>query len=152
MRLEFCRGPEYGGDSAEEAFASLLRSPGRSTEFEDSYKLADDPRATRFGRFLRRSSLDELPQLWNVLKGDMSLVGPRAITEDELSRYGEFAEDLLSIRPGLTGYWQINGRSRLAYDDRVRLDLAYIGGWSLKLDVAILARTFRALLPSRGAG
>jgi lipopolysaccharide/colanic/teichoic acid biosynthesis glycosyltransferase len=151
MRLEFCRGDAYGGDTAEEAFASLLSDPDLGSEFAETQKLNNDPRVTRIGRTLREWSLDELPQLWNVLKGDMSLVGPRAITKAELIRYGEFAEDLLSVRPGLTGYWQINGRSRLTYDDRVRLDMAYLGGWSLKLDLAIVARTFRALLPSRGA-
>jgi lipopolysaccharide/colanic/teichoic acid biosynthesis glycosyltransferase len=97
------------------------------------------------GRIARRLSLDELPQLLNVLKGDLSMVGPRPITQEEIGRYGDFAESLLGIRPGVTGYWQINGRSRLAYEDRIRLDLSYIRSWSLGLDLTILAKTFRTI-------
>jgi exopolysaccharide biosynthesis polyprenyl glycosylphosphotransferase len=145
MRLEACRGERYGGEEAEAAFRDLISDPQRAQEFEASYKFAADPRVTRVGRFLRRTSLDELPQLLNVLSGDISLVGPRAITLDELGRYGTRVDDLLGVRPGVTGYWQINGRSRLSYDDRVRLDLSYITGWSLRLDLAILAKTFRVL-------
>jgi lipopolysaccharide/colanic/teichoic acid biosynthesis glycosyltransferase len=101
---------------------------------------------------LRRTSLDELPQLINVLIGDISLVGPRALTADELDTYyGSAASDILSIPPGVTGYWQINGRSMLSYEDRVRLDLAYVGGWSLALDLEILAKTLRVLVARRGA-
>jgi exopolysaccharide biosynthesis polyprenyl glycosylphosphotransferase len=151
MRREACRGERYGGEDAEAMFDALVADPDRAFEFERSYKLADDPRVTRVGRFLRRTSLDELPQLFNVVRGDISLVGPRAITTDELARYGERADDLLGVRPGVTGYWQINGRSRLAYADRVRLDLSYISSWSLGLDIEILAKTMRALLSRRGA-
>jgi lipopolysaccharide/colanic/teichoic acid biosynthesis glycosyltransferase len=100
---------------------------------------------------LRKTSLDELPQMINVVTGELSLVGPRAITVDELERYGDRADDLLGVRPGVTGYWQINGRSRLSYEDRVRLDLAYITGWSLRLDLEILAKTLRVLFTRRGA-
>jgi exopolysaccharide biosynthesis polyprenyl glycosylphosphotransferase len=146
MRLESCRGDRYGGASAEATFQSLLADPERAREFADSYKLANDPRVTRVGRLLRATSIDELPQLANVFKGDLSLVGPRAITAEELPRYGNRVEDLLAIRPGVTGYWQINGRSRLRYDDRVRLDLSYVAGWSLSLDLTILAKTLRVLL------
>jgi exopolysaccharide biosynthesis polyprenyl glycosylphosphotransferase len=151
MYLEMCRGEEYGGADAEDAFMGLMSDPRARAEFEASYKLADDPRVTRVGGFLRRTSIDELPQLWNVLLGHLSLVGPRPITEDELERYGGDAADLLNTRPGITGYWQINGRSNLNYEDRVRLDMAYIGGWSLGLDLRILARTARVLLSGRGA-
>ena len=122
----------------------------RGLEFGESAKLRNDPRVTRVGRLLRRTSLDELPQLLNVITGDISLVGPRAVTSDELRRYGRHVDDLLSIRPGVTGYWQVNGRSRLTYEDRVRLDLSYISSWSLGLDVAILAKTLGALV-GRGA-
>jgi exopolysaccharide biosynthesis polyprenyl glycosylphosphotransferase len=146
MRREACRGSRYGGDAADEMFRELLHDPGRAREFDAMYKLANDPRITRVGRFLRRSSLDELPQLINVLKGDISLVGPRPVTATELSRYGPRVDELLGVRPGVTGYWQINGRSRLTYEDRVRLDLSYISGWSLKLDLAILAKTLRTLV------
>ena len=151
MYQEACRGERYGGDAAEATFDRLMSDPDRAREFGKTYKLVNDPRTTRVGRFLRKTSLDELPQLLNVLTGDLSLVGPRAITTDELIRYGDRVEDLLGVRPGITGYWQINGRSRLTYDDRVRLDLAYITSWSLRLDVAILAKTVRELISRRGA-
>ena len=151
MYIEACRGERYGGDAAEELFDRLMSDPDRRHEFRRTYKLANDPRTTRVGRFLRKTSLDEIPQLLNVLTGDLSLVGPRAITTDELIRYGDRVDDLLGVRPGITGYWQINGRSRLTYEDRVRLDLAYITGWSLRLDAAILAKTVRELVSRRGA-
>jgi exopolysaccharide biosynthesis polyprenyl glycosylphosphotransferase len=151
MRLEACRGERYGGDTAERAFLELMSDPALADEFDTSYKLVDDPRVTRVGRFLRQSSLDELPQLANVLLGRLSLVGPRAITVSELGRYGDRADELLNTRPGITGYWQINGRSRLGYEDRVRLDLSYISNWSLRLDFTILAKTVRVLLTRQGA-
>ena len=151
MYIEACRGERYGGNAAEEVFDRLMSDPDRRREFGRTYKLANDPRITRVGRFLRKTSLDELPQLFNVLTGDLSLVGPRAITTDELIRYGDRVDDLLGVRPGITGYWQINGRSRLTYEDRVRLDLAYITGWSLRLDAEILAKTARELVSRRGA-
>ena len=106
---------------------------------------------TKFGRFLRRTSLDELPQLLNVLRGDMSLVGPRPVTELELGRYDDEVSTLLSFRPGVTGYWQINGRSRSVYEERVRLDIAYIRGWSLKLDLTVLGKTAWTLIKGHGA-
>jgi exopolysaccharide biosynthesis polyprenyl glycosylphosphotransferase len=152
MRLDMCRGEEYGGTQAETAFERLMSDPARREEFRATYKLRDDPRVTRFGRWLRRTSVDELPQLWNVLRGDISLVGPRALTSDELTQYyGDAARMLLEIKPGVTGYWQINGRSDLDYVDRVRLDLAYIGGWTLGLDLMILAKTLRVIAGRRGA-
>jgi exopolysaccharide biosynthesis polyprenyl glycosylphosphotransferase len=151
MYRESCRGVGYGGEAAEARFRELIADPERAAEFEESYKFAADPRVTRLGRILRRTSLDELPQLYNVLAGHISLVGPRAVTVDELERYGDRVEDLLGVRPGVTGYWQINGRSRLSYEDRVRLDLSYIRGWSLRLDLEILAKTARALVTARGA-
>ena len=151
MRLEYCRGDRYGGDAAEQAFARLLTDDTRRAEFERSYKLAGDPRVTRVGGFLRRSSLDELPQLINVVRGDVSLVGPRPITQDELKRYGEAVDDLLGIRPGITGYWQINGRSSTNYVERVRLDVAYLQDRSLGLDLRILAKTPHTLRSRSGA-
>jgi exopolysaccharide biosynthesis polyprenyl glycosylphosphotransferase len=151
MRLDACRGERYGGADAEAAFLDLMSDARHAHEFGESYKFSNDPRTTRVGRFLRRTSLDELPQLLNVVRGDLSLVGPRAVTTDELERYGERVDDLLAVRPGVTGYWQINGRSRLTYEDRVRLDLVYIRGWSLRVDAQILARTLRALVGQRGA-
>jgi lipopolysaccharide/colanic/teichoic acid biosynthesis glycosyltransferase len=151
MRLASCRGAGYGGHGAEEEFRRLMQDEARRREFELSYKLRDDPRVTRVGKWLRATSLDELPQLFNVLRGDMSLVGPRPITEDEIPRYGSKASAILAVKPGITGYWQINGRSGLDYEDRVRLDSAYVGSWSLKLDLKILANTVRALLSGSGA-
>jgi exopolysaccharide biosynthesis polyprenyl glycosylphosphotransferase len=115
------------------------------------FKLADDPRITRIGRILRRYSLDELPQLWNVLRGDMSLVGPRPALPAEVSSYDEDAHRRLAVRPGITGLWQVSGRSDLAWDDTVRLDLFYVDNWSFMQDMLILARTLRAVVASRGA-
>jgi exopolysaccharide biosynthesis polyprenyl glycosylphosphotransferase len=151
MRQEFSRGERYGGDAAEQAFAELMADPERRSEFEGSYKLRNDPRVTRFGAFLRKTSIDELPQLMNVLAGDLSLVGPRPITQGEIERYGAAIEELLNVKPGITGYWQINGRSTADYADRVRLDLAYVGDWSLGLDLVILGKTLRTLTERRGA-
>jgi lipopolysaccharide/colanic/teichoic acid biosynthesis glycosyltransferase len=114
-------------------------------------KLADDPRVTSVGRLLRKFSLDELPQLVNVLKGQMALVGPRMISPEELAKYGPHAERLLTVRPGLTGLWQVSGRQSTTYDRRVELDMHYIEQWSLGLDLAILARTPLAVVRGRGA-
>jgi exopolysaccharide biosynthesis polyprenyl glycosylphosphotransferase len=151
MQLEHCRGDAYGGEGAEEAFRALIDDPERRQEFEQTFKLKADPRVTRVGRILRSTSLDELPQLLNVLRGDMSLVGPRPITAGEVERYGRKASSLLAVKPGITGYWQINGRASLDYDDRVRLDTAYVTSWSLQLDWQILTKTLRALLSRSGA-
>jgi exopolysaccharide biosynthesis polyprenyl glycosylphosphotransferase len=151
MKLEFSRGERYGGDDAEHAFEELMRDPTLHEEFETSYKLQDDPRVTRFGTFLRRTSIDELPQFINVLVGDLSLVGPRPVTIDEIHRYGAAGRELLNVKPGVTGYWQINGRSDLDYADRVRLDLAYVGDWSLGLDLSILGKTIRSVATGSGA-
>jgi len=120
-------------------------------EYEKKFKLRDDPRATPFGRQLRRFSLDELPQLWNVLRGEMSLVGPRPMLLNELERRKEILDELLMVKPGMTGYWQVNGRSDTDYDDRLRLELSYIASWSIGLDLSILARTVTVLVSGRGA-
>jgi exopolysaccharide biosynthesis polyprenyl glycosylphosphotransferase len=151
MHLEHCVGEGYGGEAASGELQRLLQDPAAREEFERTYKLADDPRVTRLGRLLRRASLDELPQLLNVVRGEMSLVGPRPVTEAELSRYRDEVETLLSFRPGVTGYWQINGRSRAVYAERVRLDISYVRGWSLKLDLAILGKTVWMLVKGHGA-
>jgi exopolysaccharide biosynthesis polyprenyl glycosylphosphotransferase len=149
MHEEFCRGPGYGGRRAEAAFAALMDDPALKREFETNFKLERDPRVTRLGAFLRRTSIDELPQLLNVLRGDLSLVGPRPVTEEELPRYGGESTTLLNVKPGLTGFWQISGRSETSYDERVRLDLAYVTSWSLKTDISILVKTFRKVFLHR---
>jgi exopolysaccharide biosynthesis polyprenyl glycosylphosphotransferase len=115
------------------------------------FKIVRDPRVTRVGRRLRQYSLDELPQLWNVLRGDMSLVGPRPPLPTEVARYGSDVHRRLLVKPGLTGLWQISGRSDLSWDESIRLDLRYVENWSLELDVQILLKTFMAVVRGRGA-
>jgi lipopolysaccharide/colanic/teichoic acid biosynthesis glycosyltransferase len=129
----------------------LERDSSLRSAFAASNKLLLDPRVTRVGRWLRRLSIDELPQLVNVLRGEMSLVGPRMITPAELPEWGDTAALLLSVRPGLTGLWQVSGRQKLTKADRIRLDGDYVQRMSLSLDLAILARTVPAVLSSRGA-
>jgi lipopolysaccharide/colanic/teichoic acid biosynthesis glycosyltransferase len=120
-------------------------------EWEQAHKLKTDPRITRVGAILRKSSLDELPQLWNVLTGDMSLVGPRPIVEDETAKYGPAIEEYLRVRPGLTGLWQISGRNDTSYEERIRLDQHYVSNWSVWFDIWILAKTVPVILSGRGA-
>jgi undecaprenyl-phosphate galactose phosphotransferase len=129
----------------------LARDPELARRFHEGFKLKDDPRITRFGRFLRRWSLDELPQLFNVLRGEMSLVGPRPIVEREIEKYGVFADALFSITPGMTGLWQVSGRSDVGYEERVKLDLLYIERWTLWEDLRILLLTPGAVLGGRGS-
>ena len=124
---------------------------GRSTSQSILFKMADDPRVTGPGRWIRRFSLDELPQLWNVVTGQMSLVGPRPPLPEEVARYEDDMLRRLRVRPGMTGLWQVSGRSDLSWDDSVRLDLYYVDNWSMVQDLAILARTFRAVVGSQGA-
>jgi lipopolysaccharide/colanic/teichoic acid biosynthesis glycosyltransferase len=119
--------------------------------FEVSYKLQSDPRVTRVGRLLRKYSLDELPQLANVVRGEMALVGPRMISPDELPRYGALGERLLSVKPGLTGLWQVSGRQTLSFARRLELDMYYVEHQSLRLDLAILLRTPLTVLKAEGA-
>jgi exopolysaccharide production protein ExoY len=130
----------------------LLRiDPVARAEWHEQRKLERDPRVDRLGHFLRKSSLDELPQFWNVLKGEMSIVGPRPITADEAVRYGRHFAAYKSVRPGLTGIWQVSGRSDASYSRRVALDVAYIRNWSLSRDIDIALRTVRVVLVGRGA-
>lgn len=126
----------------------LAENPEAALEWQQSRKLRKDPRVTWLGRALRMSSFDELPQLFNVLKGEMSCVGPRPIIAEELALYGPEAEKYLKVRPGLTGLWQVSGRSNLSYADRVTLDAAYVSNWSMWGDLVIIARTAPALLKS----
>lgn len=129
----------------------LAARPDLTQELATAHKIKDDPRVTRLGRILRKYSLDELPQLINVLRGDMSLVGPRMISPDELREYGRWAMNLLTVRPGLTGLWQVSGRSDISYEGRVRLDMFYIRNYSLWLDLQLIAWTVPAVLRGRGA-
>ncbi len=129
----------------------LRRNPHLLKEFQRDYKLREDPRITPLGHKLRTTSLDELPQLLNVLRGQMSLVGPRIISPPELSNYGEHASRLLAVKPGLTGLWQVSGRQFISYPERVRLDMWYIENRSFWLDVSILLRTVRCVLLRQGA-
>jgi Undecaprenyl-phosphate galactose phosphotransferase WbaP len=137
---------------AEDVLQKLLDSdPQVKSEWEADYKLKQDPRITGIGSFMRKSSLDELPQLFNVLKGEMSLVGPRPLIEDELKRYGEQVDYYLQVRPGMTGLWQVSGRNNVEYSHRVYLDVWYVKNWSLWYDVAILFKTFKVVLGKKGA-
>jgi len=136
----------------EAVLARHLRdNPAARAEWEATRKLARDPRVTPVGYALRKLSLDELPQLLNVLRGDMSIVGPRPVVAEELARYGRSARYYLAARPGLTGLWQVSGRNDVAYRRRVAFDRAYVGRWSLARDAAIIARTVPAVLFARGS-
>ena len=129
----------------------LATHPECLQEWEDTFKLKDDPRITRLGRWLRKTSLDELPQFLNVLKGEMSLVGPRPIVRDEVAKYGQYIDDFYLVKPGITGLWQVSGRNDIAYEDRVRMDSWYVRNWSVWLDLVILLKTVRYVLTGRGA-
>jgi lipopolysaccharide/colanic/teichoic acid biosynthesis glycosyltransferase len=133
------------------ADAQLHGDPRMLAEFTKNYKLVNDPRVTKIGKLLRTTSLDELPQLVNVLVGQMSLIGPRMITNDELSKYGEWRNLLLTVRPGMTGYWQTEGRQMTSYEERVQMDVFYIQNWSLLFDLKILAKTPWKVLKREGA-
>lgn len=135
--------------NAEEVLRNF--TPEQKAEFEKNFKLDDDPRVTKIGAFLRKTSLDELPQLINIIKGDMSVVGPRPIVQKEVVKYGKYADKLFSIKPGLTGFWQANGRSDTTYDERVQMDMYYIDNRSTLLDMKILFKTVIAVIRKEGA-
>lgn len=137
-------------DAEAQLARHLDENPDAAREWAATQKLARDPRVTRFGRLLRKSSLDELPQLWNVLRGEMSLVGPRPVTAEELARYGTAAVHYMSLRPGITGPWQVDGRNSSSYDDRVALDTAYARSVTFRRDLGILLRTVPAVLKLTG--
>ena len=134
-----------------DADSILASNHALQAEYQRNFKLVNDPRVTKLGVFLRKFSIDELPQLFNVLFGQMSLVGPRMITAPELEKYGAYSRLLLSVRPGLTGYWQVCGRQNFSYRDRVRMDVEYLQNWSLGMDLAILLRTPLTVLRMEGA-
>jgi lipopolysaccharide/colanic/teichoic acid biosynthesis glycosyltransferase len=129
----------------------LAQYPQLRAELKANYKLKCDPRVTRVGQLLRKYSLDELPQLFNILFRDMSLIGPRIITPDEIVKYGRDGQTLVTVMPGLTGLWQVSGRSDTSYDERVALDMQYINNWSIWLDIKILLQTVPAVLRGDGA-
>jgi lipopolysaccharide/colanic/teichoic acid biosynthesis glycosyltransferase len=129
----------------------LAKYPKLKAELDQNYKLKCDPRVTRVGRLLRKFSLDELPQLFNILRQEMSLVGPRIITPDEIRKYGQWGETLMTAMPGLTGLWQVSGRSDTSYDERVRLDMEYVHNWSILLDIRVILQTIPAVLKGDGA-
>ena len=129
----------------------LATDPIRRAEWEKDRKFIDDPRVTKFGKFLRKTSLDELPQLFNILFGQMSLVGPRPVTEPELVKYGDYKDYVLSVSPGLTGMWQVSGRSDTGYEERISFDTYYIQNWSIWLDIWILIKTVWVVLVGKGA-
>ena len=132
---------------ADDLLPNLLEKyPLMRKEFEKDFKLRQDPRITKLGRFLRRSSLDELPQFFNVLKGEMSVVGPRPIVSNEIIKYSLFMEEVISVRPGLTGLWQVSGRNNLSYKKRVELDLFYARNRNFLLDLEIIILTLGVLL------
>ncbi|MFY8147849.1 MAG: sugar transferase [Prochlorococcaceae cyanobacterium] len=130
----------------------LAESPDLEEEFRNDFKLRKDPRITRLGKFLRRSSLDELPQFLNVLRGEMSVVGPRPIVQKELERYGDRMDEVLAVRPGLTGLWQVSGRNNLTYAKRVKLDVSYARHRSFWMDLRIILRTFSVILDPTDRG
>lgn len=137
-------------DAEDRLRRHLAHDPAAQAEWQASFKLADDPRITRLGRFLRSSSLDELPQIWNILRGEMSVVGPRPVTGAELDLYGRHAPAYYAMRPGLTGLWQVSGRNDTSYARRIRLDAGYRRLSSLRLDLSIILRTVRAVVQRTG--
>lgn len=140
-----------GVDAAERLQRLLDEDPEIRREWQATQKLKNDPRITPLGRFLRKSSIDELPQLWNVLKGDMSIVGPRPIVKNEIQKYGDSYRFYTAVRPGLTGLWQVEGRTETTYQERVAMDVRYVQTRTFLKDVWIVLKTIPAVLASRGA-
>ena len=126
-------------------------TPEQKEEFEKNFKLEHDPRVTKIGNFLRKTSLDELPQILNILKGELSIIGPRPIVQAELEKYGDDKEKFLSVKPGLTGYWAANGRSDTSYEERIQMELYYVDNMSFWLDIKIFFKTIFAVIKKEGA-
>jgi lipopolysaccharide/colanic/teichoic acid biosynthesis glycosyltransferase len=148
-RFQCLKFRSMAADSAERLARILLDDPQAAAEWEQHQKLRNDPRVTMIGKFLRKSSLDELPQLLNVLRGEMSIVGPRPITRAELNRYGKDRRYYLLVRPGITGLWQVSGRSSTGYERRIRFDREYLEEWSWLGEFWILLMTLPAVLNTR---
>ena len=139
-------------DSERALQTLLLSSPELQSEFSKDFKLKNDPRITKLGKFLRRSSLDELPQFINVLRGEMSIVGPRPIVNAEINRYGHHMNEVLAVRPGMTGLWQVSGRNNLSYRQRVKLDVRYARTRNFSMDLKIVLQTIMVVLNPRDRG
>ena len=135
--------------NAEELIKSF--TPEQTKEYKANYKLTNDPRITKVGKFLRKTSLDELPQLINIINGDLSIIGPRPVVADELEKYGVNKDKFLSVTPGLTGYWAANGRSNTTYEQRMEMELYYIDNLSLKMDIKVFFKTILSVLKKEGA-
>jgi lipopolysaccharide/colanic/teichoic acid biosynthesis glycosyltransferase len=158
MKLEYSTGEKYGGIGAEQFLQKIINDPSNKAEFQKFYKLTNDPRVTRVGKFVRKTSLDETPQFLNVLVGSMSLVGPRAYLPHELLTQMDvypsikpYVKQLLTVKPGITGPWQIGGRSSVNFDERVEMDALYATRRSVLYDLLILFKTPLAVLTARGA-
>lgn len=137
-------------DAQSKLAIHLATNPDAAAEWARDFKLRDDPRITKLGAFLRRTSLDELPQIWNVLRGEMSFVGPRPVVEDELTRYGANRWAYLSMKPGITGLWQVSGRNDVSYDQRVSMDVSYMQRCSMLFDLWLIVRTAGAIFGATG--
>ena len=137
-------------DSETRLEQHLQNNPDAAAEWARDHKLTDDPRVTRVGKFLRKTSLDELPQIWNVLLGEMTFVGPRPIVLDEMAKYGPYQAAYLAMKPGVTGMWQVSGRNDVSYDERVQMDVEYFDQISLALDLSLIAKTGLAVLNRTG--
>ncbi len=130
---------------------ALKKDEDLRKEWNENFKLKNDPRVTKLGNFLRKTSLDELPQFFNIIKGEMSLVGPRPIIKEEIEKYGEYFEYYKSVKPGITGLWQVSGRNDVSYDERVRMDVWYVRNWSVGLDIVILLKTIYSVISLKGS-
>jgi lipopolysaccharide/colanic/teichoic acid biosynthesis glycosyltransferase len=140
-------------NNADEILVEMMAtSPNLRAEFETNFKLKTDPRITKIGHFLRITSLDEFPQFWNVLKGDMSVVGPRPLVEDELPKYGDYVNHVLTIRPGITGLWQVSGRNDIPYHRRVQIDIHYVNFRNFWLDLWIILKTINVVIMPKNKG
>jgi exopolysaccharide production protein ExoY len=138
-------------DAAERLKHLLETNPAAADEWATYQKLRSDPRVTRIGRFLRKSSLDELPQLFNIVRGDMSVIGPRPITSGEIYRYGSYFQYYAAARPGVLGQWQVNGRNKLTYEERVAMDIEYVANWTIWSDLKILLKAIPVVFGGGGA-
>ena len=129
----------------------LKNNPEAKIEWDKYFKLKNDPRITKVGKIIRKTSIDELPQFINVLKGEMSWVGPRPIIKDEVHYYGKYIKDYYAVLPGITGMWQVSGRSEIGYKDRVSLDVWYVRNWSIWIDITLVLKTIKTVFCGKGA-